>query len=247
MNDFRSQPPLIGVSLRYNHQDETFYLKRWYAEALFGAGAIPVYIPLVPEAEYISGLIERLDGVLLSGSNSDVDPFRYGQAPHLRLGAVHPMRDEVDRLLLTAAETHHLPVLGICYGIQAINVYRGGTLFQDLESQVEGVIKHEQGQYYDRASHKVDFKEGSLLAQLAGAQAWRVNSFHHQAIDQMGRELLPIAWATDNVIEAVINTRSDQFMLGVQWHPEVGWERDRLSQAIFNYFIKQTREYRARR
>src|SRR5947209_10968857 len=98
--DFRrqSQQPLIGISLRYNSEDQTYYLRRWYAEALFGAGAIPVYIPLIAQAEYIASLADRLDGVVLSGSNSDIDPFRYGQAPHVKLGDVHPMRDEVDRL-----------------------------------------------------------------------------------------------------------------------------------------------------
>jgi len=231
------------VSLRHEFKTENFYLKRFYSEAVFGCGAVPVYVPLIPNAEYINSLADRLDGVLLSGSNSDIDPFRFGQAPHVRLGPVSPLRDEVDRLLLVAAESRRLPVLGICFGLQSINVHRGGTLFQDLEAQVEGVIKHEQGDYFDRPSHKVDLKEGSILAQLAGANAWRVNSSHHQAVDQLGRELIPIAWASDNVVEAVISTRPGQFVLGVQWHPEIGWERDRLSQAIFTHFVKQASDF----
>jgi len=241
--NYARKQPLIGISLRHEFKTENFYLKRFYSEAIFGAGGIPVYVPLIPKPEYINTLAAKLDGVLLSGSNSDIDPFRYGQAPHVKLGPVSPLRDELDRLLLVAAENRRMPVLGICFGLQSINVYRGGTLFQDLESQVEGVIKHEQGEYYDRPSHKVDFKEGSLLAQLVGANAWRVNSSHHEAVDQLGRDLMPIAWASDNVVEAVISTRPGQFVLGVQWHPEVGWDRDRLSQAIFSHFVQQAAEF----
>ena len=194
--NYGKKQPLIGISLRHEFKTENFYLKRFYSEAVFGAGAIPIYVPLIPKPEYINSLVAKLDGIVLSGSNSDIDPFRFGQAPHVKLGPVAPLRDEVDRLLLVAAESRRMPVLGICFGLQSINVYRGGTLFQDLESQVEGVIKHEQGEYYDRPSHKVDFKEGSLLAQLVGANAWRVNSSHHQAVDQLGKDLMPIAWAS---------------------------------------------------
>jgi len=234
--------PLIGISTRLSIRDDTFYLKRYYSEAIYGAGGAPVEIPLIPEADYIQSLISRLDAVVLSGSNSDVDPARYGQAPHIKLGQVHPARDEVDFQLLARAEELKLPVLAICYGMQALNVYRGGTLFQDLESQVEGLIKHEQGEPYSRPSHKIDIQEGTLLAQLAGGTAARVNSHHHQAVDELGADLVPIAWAPDNVIEAIINVRGDHFMLGVQWHPEAGWERDRFSQAIFGYFVNVAAE-----
>lgn len=229
--------PIIGISSRFEPGQDRFYLSRNYAEALWENGAVPVEIPLIPDSDYVSRLVRSLEGILLSGSASDLDPFRYGQAPHIRLGDVHPLRDEVDKLLLGAAETRRLPVLGICFGCQSINVFRGGTLFQDLESQVENVIKHQQGQVKDRPSHRIDLKEGSILAQLAGSNAARVNSSHHQAIDRVGKDLVPVAWASDNVIEAVTNARPDQFVLGVQWHPEIGWEKDPFSQALFQHFV----------
>lgn len=232
-----SRKPIIGISTRFDPERERFSLSRDYSEALWGCGAVPVEIPLIPESDYVTRLVSSLDAVVLSGSASDVDPFRYGQAPHLRLGDVHPLRDDVDLLLLAAAEARRLPVLGICFGCQSVNVFRGGTLFQDLESQVENAIKHEQGQVRNRASHRLDLKDGSLLAELAGGNAARVNSTHHQAIDRVGKDLMPIAWASDNVIEAVVSTRAEQFVMGVQWHPEVGWEKDPFSRAIFGHFI----------
>src|SRR3954468_10274914 len=137
--------PLIGVSMRYDWRDEFFYLRETYAAALYGAGGIPVYIPLFPEREYLEPLVDRLDGVVLAGSNSDVDPLRYGADPLPKLGDVLPRRDETDALLIAIAEERSLPLLAICYGLQALNVARGGTLIQDIESQVPNPIMHSQG------------------------------------------------------------------------------------------------------
>jgi putative glutamine amidotransferase len=233
------QRPLIGITTRLDPKEDLFYLRRYYGEAIYHAGGSPVYIPLIPESDYIESLINRLDGVLLSGSNSDVDPLRYDQAPHVKLGPVIYERDETDTLLLRACEARRLPVLAICYGMQALNVYRGGTLFQDLEAQVEEIIQHEQKGPYNRHSHSVKIKDESLLAILAGNTAVRVNSHHHQGIDALGKDLDPIAESADGLVEAVINTRTDHFILGVQWHPEAGWEKDSLSQAIFKHFISR--------
>jgi putative glutamine amidotransferase len=229
--------PFIGISMRLDTKEDNFYLRRYYADAVYHAGGTPVYIPLIPESDYIESAISRLDGVLLSGSNSDVDPLRYDQAPHLKLGPVVYERDETDNLLLRACEARKIPVLAICYGLQVLNVYRGGTLFQDLESQVEAVIQHQQLGSYNRPSHSVKIKSESLLAILAGSTAVRVNSHHHQGIDALGHDLEPIAESADGLVEAVISTRPDHFVLGVQWHPEMGWKDDPLSQAIFKHFI----------
>ncbi|HNC44615.1 MAG TPA: gamma-glutamyl-gamma-aminobutyrate hydrolase family protein, partial [Acidobacteriota bacterium] len=105
-----SPRPLIGISTRLNPTDDTNYLRQTYGRAVFAAGGVPVLVPIIPDAVYINALVPRLDGVLLPGSNSDIDPYRYGQAPHVNLGEVFPERDEVDQLLLAAAESLHLPV-----------------------------------------------------------------------------------------------------------------------------------------
>ena len=130
--------------MRHELETERFYLARYYSEALAAAGAVPVHITLLPDAAYIEALTERLDGVLLPGSASDVDPALYGREPHARLGAVHPLKDATDMLVLKFAEARRLPLLAICFGMQVWNVFRGGTLIQDIESQVRGALKHEQ-------------------------------------------------------------------------------------------------------
>ena len=224
--------------MRYDWRQEFFYLRQTYAEAVYGEGGLPIYIPLFPEREFLDPLVDRLEGVVLSGSNSDVDPLRYGADPIPQLGDVLPRRDETDALLLKIAEERELPVLAICYGMQALNVHRGGTLIQDISTQVDGAIKHQQGEVYLRHCHKIDILDGTLLSELAGTTSTTVNSHHHQAIERLGRNLTPIAWASDGIVEAVIDDSSGHWVFGVQWHPEVGWAEDALSQAIFAAFIE---------
>lgn len=234
--------PLIGITTRLDLRNDTFYLRRYYAEAVAAAGGSPVYLPLLADREALIDLAARLDGVLLSGSDSDLDPALYGEEPHARLGPVVPERDAVDLLLLEIIEARKLPLLAICFGIQSLNVSRGGTLIQDIESQVVSAYKHEQGAPYDRESHSIEIEPESLLARLAGARIARVNSTHHQAIKEPGRNLKVVARAKDGVIEAVEDQRADRFLLGVQWHPEVGWERNELSARIFRAFVEAAGE-----
>jgi putative glutamine amidotransferase len=229
--------PLIGITTRLDAENN-FYLKRYYAEAIEASGGAPVHIPLIPSRKYLGPLAGQLAGLLLTGSNSDLDPVFYGEEPHPKLGTVTPERDNTDMILLEIAEERKLPVLGICFGLQSLNVSRSGTLFQDLESQYTDPIKHQQGQAVDRPSHYITLEANSQLSQLAGGNIVRVNSSHHQAIKQVGRDLHVIARAHDGVIEAIVDTRPDRFVLGVQWHPEIGWERDDFSKAIFRGFIE---------
>lgn len=236
--------PLIGITTRLDLAANTFYLRRYYAEAVAAAGGVPVYLPLIPDKEYLTAVSEPLDGLLLSGSDSDLDPSRYGEEPHPRLGSVVMERDETDLALLAISEEERLPVFAICFGAQSLNVARGGSLVQDIEAQLVGALKHEQGAPATRPSHQINIEPDSMLAELAGGDMARVNSSHHQAIKNVGRHLRAIARANDGVIEAVIDTRPDRFVLGVQWHPELGWEKDRFSQAIFARFIEAAQSSR---
>lgn len=229
--------PLIGITTRLDAKNR-FYLRRFYAEAIEAAGGVPVYIPLIPKRESLSTLMDRFDGLLLSGSDSDLDPAFYGEEPHPKLGSVVPERDETDLLLLELAEERAMPVLCICYGMQSLNVARGGSLIQDIESQVENPIKHEQGRPAGRPSHNIEIDGDSALAELAESTSVRVNSSHHQAIKRVGRNLKVVARSADGVIEAVVDSRPDRFVLAVQWHPEIGYERNRFSKAIFEYFVE---------
>ena len=234
MQDYR---PRIGITMRLELNTERFYLSRYYSEAIEAAGGVPVHISLIPDPRYVSSVIESMDGILLPGSDSDVDPIRYGHEPHQELGDVHQVKDETDLLVLSEVEKHGLPLLGICFGMQVLNVSRGGTLIQDIKSQLPGAIKHQQGPPRDRPSHRVKLLEGSLLATLAEADAAVVNSHHHQAIESLGKNLVATAWTADGVVEALEDPRADRFVSAVQWHPELGWKEDGLSQALFEHFV----------
>jgi putative glutamine amidotransferase len=235
--------PLVGITMRQELETERFYLARFYSEAVEAAGGAPVHIPLIPDAGYLEGLVGRLDALLLPGSNSDVDPALYGREPHARLGAVHPLRDATDVCALKAAEGRRLPLLAICYGMQVWNVFRGGTLIQDIEAQAPGALKHEQGAPRERPSHAVKIRPDSLVARLAGGEDLRVNSHHHQALETIGRDLQATAWSADGLVEAVEDAREGLWAVGVQWHPELGWLNDDFSRALFESFINAARAH----
>src|SRR5256714_14647029 len=222
----RQERPRIGITMRLELETNRFYLARYYSEAVEAAGGLPVHVALIPNPEYIAGVMAGIDGLLLPGSDSDMDPLRYGQEPHARLGSVHPEKDETDLLTLAAAEEQAMPVFAICFGLQSLNVSRGGTLIQDIESQHPAALKHQQCAPRDRHSHRVRLLEGSRLRQLAQADEAPVNSHHHQAVETMGRELAATAWASDGIVEAVECPRGDRVVVGVQWHLERGWEKD---------------------
>ena len=227
--------------MRLELPTDRFYVGRDYAEAIEAAGGIPVHIALIPKADYISQIMDGLDGILLPGSNTDVDPHLYGEEPHPKLGPVIPVKDQTDLLVLEEVERRNLPLLAICFGMQVLNVYRGGTLVQDIESQTSEPLKHEQGVPSTRASHSITVaKEGHLagLEAVRNSEApIRVNSSHHQAVKELGRDLVATAWAKDGIIEAVEDTRTDRFAVGVQWHPELLTGHDEVSRELFRYFV----------
>jgi putative glutamine amidotransferase len=230
--------PLIGIMMRHELETERFYLARYYSEAVEAAGGAPMHLPLIPSPELIKAVVSRLDGVLLPGSDSDVDPLRYGREPHAKLGAVHPLRDETDLLVLQEVEERRLPLLAICFGMQIWNVSRGGSLIQDIPAEVPSALKHEQGAPRERPSHSVSFHTDSLLARLAGGERWIVNSHHHQALERIGLGLHATAWSPDGLVEAVEDSSEGCWAVGVQWHPELGREKDNLSIGLFKAFVK---------
>lgn len=202
---------------------------RNYADALDAVGLLPVLVPTLP-AERAEAFVGRADGLLLSGGG-DVDPARYGQAPHPRLGVVDPERDAVELALYRAARARGLPILGICRGAQVMAVAEGGSLRQHLPS-FEALHGHEQAARDGRRYHEVRLEPNGALATAFGNDRLQVNSYHHQGIEAPGPALRPIAWSEDGLIEAV-EARDGSFAVGVQWHPEMGFAIDPTQLAPF--------------
>ena len=236
--------PVIGIAMRLELETDRFYLGRDYSEALQGLGAVPFHIGLIPDPGYVADIFGLVDGILLPGSDSDIDPLAFGDEPAPGLGRVVPEKDRNDALLLAEAERRGTPLFGICYGMQALNVSRGGTLIQDIGSQVPGSIQHQQGRPLARNSHSVTVAADSRLARLTGNGCTTVNSHHHQAVRELGANLRATAWAKDDVVECIEDTRDKRFVLGVQWHPELSWKWDACSRALFECFINACRKGR---
>ena len=188
-----------------------------YPEAIERAGGIPVIVPLLrPDA--IDALLDRVDGVCLPGG-PDVQPSVYGQEPHPELGPTEPRVDAVELALVRAADRRNLPILGICRGMQVLNVARGGTLHQHLPDVVGNRLEHRQPEHGSITTHRVETAPHSRLRSTLGGPKLEVNSFHHQAVSKLGKNLVATAWAQDGTIEAVEGT-GGRLVLGVQWHAE---------------------------
>ena len=231
--------PWIGIPTRFQDEHTTGKI-RTYLEAILWAGGLPVMIPTFTSPANLLEYANRLDGVLLPGSSSDIDPACYGEPAHPRLGKLVPDRDALDFALLEYAEKANLPVLGICFGAQSLNVFRGGTLIQDIPALVtEPVCHDDDGDPQQPARHLVRLSKGSLLERLAGKDLVEVNSFHHQSAGQVGKNLQAVATAPDGVIEAVEETSSGRFVVGVQWHPERGFQKDAFAQILFTTFVEE--------
>jgi putative glutamine amidotransferase len=234
--------PLIGMTCRWDEEKKHFYLPKEYAEAVAEAGGLPVLLPLIPGIA--QELAARLDGIVLTGSPSDVDPSRYGRERHPEVAIVHAMRDETDFRLLQCAFAARMPVLGICYGMQSLNVYRGGSLIQHIPASIASALEHNSVE----ARHEIAVEPGSELASwLDGPKQVRVNSTHHQSVERPGEGLHVVGRASDGVIEAVEGEFRDHFVVAVQWHPERIRSEDPLSARLFAELIKAASAGRTRK
>lgn len=188
-----------------------------YPAAIERAGGIPVIVPLLrPDA--IDSLLDRVDGVCLPGG-PDLEPSTYGEEPHPHLGHTEPRVDALELALVRAADRRNLPILGICRGMQVLNVARGGTLHQHLPDVVGDEPSHRQTEHGSIATHRVETAPKSRLRSALGGPKLRVNSFHHQAVRTLGQNLVATAWAEDGTIEAVEGP-AGRLVIGVQWHAE---------------------------
>jgi putative glutamine amidotransferase len=214
-----------------------------YVRALEACGGEAVVLPLGLPPEELARRISQCSGVLLPGSKADIDPQKFNAEPHAKSAPADPLRDAADELLLQDAYNLHKPIFGVCYGLQALNVWRSGTLVQHIESNVNHEARRET-----QFAHQVMIEPGSLLEKEigdVGPQGIPVNSSHHQAADAVGDGLRVVARsADDRIIEAVEGTMPDHFVLAVQWHPERSFDQDRWSRRLFESLVREAAAWR---
>jgi putative glutamine amidotransferase len=248
--------PVIGITTQTLHSIDgippalpaSWVMNQRYFLAATMVGAVPWMIPLLDDDPYtLREIYERLDGVLIPGG-VDVDPGQYGEAVRKECGNLDPARDRVELQLVRWAIEEGKPVLGLCRGLQIINVARGGTLWQDLASQNGAFHKHDyfptSGYERDHLAHDVQVVAGTKLSRLLEGSRVPVNSMHHQGIRELGDGLLVSATAPDGLIEA-IETDAEAFVVGVQWHPEVFEMADPHTRHLFGGFIRAANEWAA--
>lgn len=254
MSKSGKEPPLIAVAADYKEIDGY----RWHAAAepylkaiMAGLGGIPLIVPSLGEAVAVDALLDRVDGVLLPGSRSNVHPSRYGEAPSPRAEPYDPRRDATTLPLIRATIRRGVPLFAICRGMQELNVALGGTLVPEVH-EMAGRSDHRAPAGDDQDARfairqSVDVQPGGALAEILGPGAVQVNSLHRQAIGRLGEGLAVEATAADGTIEAVRVVGAPGFAIGVQWHPEYWIESDQPSAKLFAAFGKAVRARMAAR
>lgn len=233
--------PIIGIgsdigAAAPGERDRAF-APTTYIDSLRRAGAIPVIVP--PQPENAADIMENLDGIVLAGGD-DCDPALYGEAPHPSVEPMDPRRQKNDLTLARMARERGIPTLGICLGVQVMNIAAGGKIIQDIDSQIATDIRHASVPE-NRARHEVTIEQGTRLASILGARTYNVNSSHHQAIRSAGEGLRVTAQAPDGVIEG-LEDPSHPFYVGVQWHPE-DMPGEESATTIFRAFVEAARRH----
>ncbi len=227
--------PVVGVMPLWDDEKDSMWMLPGYFDGISEAGGIPIMFPLSTDKEGLGQLAEMCDGFLFTGGH-DVSPYLYNEKAMEGIVSCCKKRDEMETIVLDMALGVDKPVLGICRGIQFINVALGGTLFQDLPSQHPSDIGHHQSPPYDMPAHAVKVDEASPLFGCLKTKQLNVNSYHHQAIKDVSPHLAVMAYSPDGLAEAVYMP-GHRFLWAVQWHPEFSYLSDVNSQRIFKAFV----------
>ena len=234
MGDDSNRAPLIGVTPLWDVERQSVWMLPDYLDGIKSAGGIPVVLPIAMSEADAERIVESFDGFLFTGGQ-DVSPSLYGTEDATGTIVSSPERDKEETLLLQKALEADKPILGICRCLQFINVFLGGTLWQDLPSQHPSAIVHRQGKPYGVPKHQVSIS--GELQSLLGKDILDVNTLHHQAVKDLGNGLTPMAVAPDGLIEA-FQMLDKRFVWAVQWHPEYLFKTDKDSLAIFSCFVE---------
>jgi putative glutamine amidotransferase len=226
--------PMIGVTPLWDAEHQSVWMLPDYLDGIKAAGGLPVVLLLEMSEEDANQVVETCDGFLFTGGQ-DVSPVLYGMKDATGTIVASPERDKMETLLLSKALQADKAVLGICRGLQFINVFLGGTLWQDLPSQHPSEIVHRQGKPYGVPSHQV--KLSGNIKSLLGKDILEVNTLHHQAVKDLGKGLTAMAIAPDGIVEAV-QMLGKRFVWAVQWHPEYLFRTDKDSLAVFSCFVE---------
>ena len=230
---------IIGLVPLWDDYRQSIWMLPGYMDRITQAGGIPVILPLKGSEQDIKDAFALCDGLLMTGGH-DVDPVLYGEEKKSVCGTICPERDRMEQIVYHMALEEDKPVLGICRGIQLINVLQGGTLYQDLCTEHGSTVSHHMERPYNAAAHEVTIKQNTPLYNLLGVDHLGVNSLHHQAIKELGKDLQVMAVAPDGIVEAVCHVQRS-FIWGVQWHPEFTKWEDGPSKAVFTEFIRACR------
>lgn len=231
--------PVIGVIAHYDEKKKINTVLNNYCEAIYESDGIPIILPVMREESYADDIFLKMDGMLLTGG-VDVDPTVYGENPLNTLGNVSPFRDRQEIRLIKNAIKGDMPILAICRGIQVLNVAAGGTLYQDIPTQLKDSVMHEQNDIpSSHGIHSIDIVKNSRLATILGKSKIMVNSFHHQSVKDTADGFTICAKAPDGVIEAIESVKG--FMLGVQWHPERMYLSSEQNKKLFISFVEYCR------
>ena len=233
--------PLIGMLGAVDNEKNASLIYN-YVKAIEKSGGLPLLLPFVEGDGAIDEFVFRCDGFLFTGG-VDIDPCRYGEEKKPTCGDIQPNRDTLEFKVFKKAFESGKPILGICRGAQLVNVALGGTLYQDLPTEIESDILHRQKEGILDYSHKIKVVKGTPLYALMGEERIKGNSFHHQAIKKLGEGLRVMANADDGVVEAVWY-EGDRYLRAYQWHPERLYEADDFNKRIFDDFIAKSKTKR---
>lgn len=229
----------IGVIPLVDYERESYWMLPGYMEALTEAGGLPLILPLTDDKKIIEQIADECDAFLFTGGH-DVSPELYGENISDDCGECCIMRDKMESMLINKVLKTDKSILGICRGIQLLNVVLGGTLYQDLPSQKPSEINHKQMPPYDIPIHKVNIIENTILHNIIEKDELWVNSYHHQAVKDLSPLLNAIAYSPDGLVEAA-TMKSKKFVLAIQWHPEFSYKKDESSRKIFKAFVESAK------